>query len=110
MHRAAFAAARAGSLAIDFRHHLLHIDAFGDAMAVAAMSRGDAIIVLEMHHDPRRGSFFAGIEMDETGNIAAREFEMQALFEFSDRTHDPISFEQFVLAQWKRILSHPHPP
>jgi hypothetical protein len=106
VHRPALAAARAGRLAVDLGHHLLHVDTLGNAVAMAAMRRGDPVIVVEMHHDPGRRGLFPGIEMDEAGDVAAREVDMQPLLEFADGPHDAIGFEQPCLAQRKWVVAH----
>ena len=43
VHRAALAFAIAGALAINLRHHLGQLAAFGDQVAMAAMGRGDTV-------------------------------------------------------------------
>src|SRR5437667_1894964 len=106
MHGTAFAAARPHGLAIDLAHHLLHIEALGDAMAMTPMRRCDAIAIVEMHHDAGAGGFFAGIEMHEARYVALGEFIVDPLFEFADPPHRPIGREQALLVERKWILAH----
>src|SRR5262249_37524703 len=87
MHRAALAAAGAGGAAIDLAHHLPHFHALGDAMAMAAMGGGDAVALVQMHHDAGGRGLLACIEMDEARNVAARELDMETLLELTDRAH-----------------------
>ena len=106
MHGAALAAAGPGGAAVDLGHHLAHIDALGDAMAMAAMGGGDAVALVQMHHDASGRGLLSGIEMDEARDIAAREFDMQPLLEFADRAHGAIGLQQPGLVQGKRIIAH----
>ncbi|MNN15015.1 hypothetical protein D3C81_1281100 [compost metagenome] len=94
MHRAALALADAGLLAVDLGHHPVHIDALGDAMAVAAVVGGNAVLVVQMGHHPGGAGFLAGIEVDEAGNFAGGELHMQALLEGADGAHDPVGMEE----------------
>jgi hypothetical protein len=99
MHRTTLAVAGARRLPVDLGHHFAHIDAFGDAMAVAAMGRRNPVAIGEMQHYPRGAGFFAGIEVNEPRNVTLGEFDVQTFLEFSDRAHDPVSFEQIGLRQ-----------
>ena len=106
MHRPALARARAAGLAVDLGHHLFHADALGDAVAMAAMGRGDAVMVLQVHHDADARGLFPGIEVHEPGDVAATEIDMQTFFELADGLHPPISLEEPVFFQWEWIVAH----
>src|SRR5207237_3605782 len=84
VHRAALAPAGAGRLAVDLAHHVADIDALGDAVAMAAMGRGDAIAIVEMYHDAGGGGLLAGVKMDEAGNVALGKFIWYGFFEFAN--------------------------
>jgi hypothetical protein len=103
MHRAALARAAARGLAIDFRHHRLHVDALGDAMPVPAMGRGDAVAVVQMRHDADRRGLLSGVKMDEAGDLAAREIDMQPLLEIADGAHPAIGVQKLLFGQRKWI-------
>ncbi|MNR04828.1 hypothetical protein D3C85_1208200 [compost metagenome] len=94
MHRTALATAHAGLLAVDFGHHAVHIHALGDAVAMTAVGRGDAVAVAQVGHDPGRGSLFAGIQVDEAGDLAGGELHVQAFFEGADGAHHFIGMQQ----------------
>ena len=70
MHGAALAFAKTLRLAEDLGHHTLHINALGDAVAMAAMGRRHAVLVFQMHHDGRARSLFPGIEVNEPRDFA----------------------------------------
>jgi hypothetical protein len=93
MHRAALAAARARDFAVNLGHHFADIDALGDAVAVPAMGRRDAVLVVEMHHDAGRGGFLAGVKVHETRDFAAAEIDVQPFFELADGFHRAVSLE-----------------
>ncbi|MNG92340.1 hypothetical protein D3C79_512720 [compost metagenome] len=94
MHRTALATAHAGLLAVDFGHHAVHIHALGDAVAMTAVGRGDAVAVAQVGHDPGGGGFFAGIQVDEAGDLAGGELHVQAFFEGADGAHHFIGMQQ----------------
>ena len=60
-------------LAVDLRHHFLHVDALCDAIAMATVCRGGAVIVVQMRHDPGCRSLFPGVQMHEARDVATRE-------------------------------------
>jgi hypothetical protein len=106
VHRSAFAAARAHRLAVDFAHHFLHIDALGDTVAVAAMRRGNAVAVVEMHHDAGTGGLFAGIKMHKARYVTLGELVVHPLLELANAPHRSIGLEQALLVERKWILAH----
>ena len=65
----------------DLVHHAVEVAALGDAVAVAAVGRGDGVAVVEMHADADAGSFLAGIEMHEAGDVAGGELGMDRVLE-----------------------------
>ena len=98
VHRAALAAAKAVLAAEDLGHHRLDVAALGDAVAVAAVGRGDVILVVQMQADADPGRLLAGIEMDETRDVARRELLVDGVLELADGAHLPVGFEQLVAA------------
>jgi hypothetical protein len=98
VHRAALAAAQAILAAKNLGHHRLDVAAFGDAVAVAAVGRGDVILVVQMEADADPRRLFAGIEMDETGDVARRELLVDGVLELADGAHLSVGFEQLVTA------------
>ena len=74
VHGAALAAAEPVLAPENLVHHAVDVAALGDAMAVAAMRRGDGVAVVEMHADADARRLLAGIEMHEAGNVAGGKF------------------------------------
>ena len=70
------------------------------------MGRGDAVAVVQVHHDAGAGGFLAGIEMDEAGDVAGGELGVHALLELADGPHDPVGFEQLLFRQRERVGGH----
>lgn len=99
VHGAALTAADAGFLAVDLGHHAEHIHPLGDAMTVATVVGGDAIVIVKMGHDPGGTGFLAGIQMHEAGNLAGGEFHMQAFFEITDGAHHGVGMQQLISGQ-----------
>jgi hypothetical protein len=91
VHGAALAAAEPVLPPKDLLHHPVHVAAFGDAMAVAAMRRGDSVAVVQMHTDADARGLLAGIEMHESWNIAGRELYMHRILKLADGAHSPVS-------------------
>lgn len=98
MHRAALAAANAG-FAVDLGHHAVYIHTLGDAVAMAAVGRGDAVAVAQVGHDPGSGGLFAGVQVDETGDLAGGELDVQAFFKGADGAHHFIGMQQLFGTQ-----------
>src|SRR5262249_4418459 len=68
--------------------------ALGDAVAMAAVGAGDAVLVGEVHaHADGRG-LLAGIEMHEAGDVAGGELLLDAVLEGADRAHVAIGADQ----------------
>ena len=76
----------------------LAIAALGDAVAVAAVGRGDVVLVVQMQADADRGGLLAGIEMDEAGDVAGRELVVDGVLELADGAHLPVGLEQLFAA------------
>jgi hypothetical protein len=70
-------------------------------MAVAAMCACNAVPVPQVHADTGRYGFFACVQVNEAGDFASRKLDVQALFKFADRPHDPPSPEQRSLFDWE---------
>jgi hypothetical protein len=73
--------------------------ALGDAVAVATVVGGDAIFIVEVGHDPGGAGFLAGIQVDETWDLASGEFHVQAFLEIADGTHHGVGMEQLISGQ-----------
>src|SRR5208282_1778701 len=99
VHGAALAVAAAGLAAVDLGHHLVHVYAPGDAVAVAAVRAGDAVTVVQVAADADRRRLLARVQVDESGDIAARELRVHALLELADRPHRPVDVEQVLSGQ-----------
>src|SRR5215469_10158634 len=99
VHRAALAMAAAGPAAVDLGHHLAYVDALGDAVAVAAMGARDRVTVVEVAAYADRRSLLAGVQVDESGNLAGRELGVDAFFKISDRPHQPVGAQQLLPGQ-----------
>ena len=99
VHRAALAPAQAFAASEDLQHHRIGVAALGDAMAVAAMGRGDDVTVVEMQADADAGRFLAGIEMHEPRNAPGGEFVVHRILELADRPHLTIRAEQLFSRQ-----------
>jgi hypothetical protein len=84
----------------------MNVDALGDAVAMAAMGRGDPIDVRQMHDDAGGTCFLAGIEVDEPWNISFGKLDVNPLFEFADGAHGAIRLQQLGLGKWKWIAWH----
>ena len=52
------------------------------------------------------GRFFAGIQVNEAGNVAPAEVHVQPLLELADRAHRAVGLEQLLLGQRERIAGH----
>ena len=87
VHRAAAALAVAGRLAEEFGEHPLHVRALGDAVAVAAMRRGDLVLDRQRHADADRARFLADRQMHRAVDQAARVAVLRALLEAADQIH-----------------------
>ena len=84
-------------------HHAFDIHAFGDAVAMTTVGRGDAVMIFQMHHDANASGFLARIKVDETRDIAPAKIHMQTLLEFADRLHATIGFQKPFFFQWERV-------
>ena len=99
VHGAALTTAPPGFLAVDLGHHAEHVHALGDAVAVATVVGGDAIFIVEVGHDPGGAGFLAGIQVDETWDLAGGEFHVQALFEIANSAHHGVGMKQLISGQ-----------
>jgi hypothetical protein len=66
---------------------------------MAAMGRGDPVLVLKMHHDARAGGLLTCIEVNEPRNVALGEVRVQPFLELADRPHGSIGLQQALLVQ-----------
>ena len=87
MHRPAFATAIAFFLAQKFAEHLFEICAFSDAVAVAAVGRGDFIGSFESLANTHRYGFFAGVHMRQARHFGRQIKLVGLVFEGADANH-----------------------
>ena len=89
----------AGLAAVDLGHHLAHVHALGDAVAVAAMGAGDGVTVVEVaaHADGR--SLLARVQVHEARDLAGRELRVHAFLELADSPHHPVGAQQLLPGQ-----------
>src|SRR5678809_801140 len=79
MHRSAFAATIASGLTQELGKHGVEFSAFGNAMAVAAVSTGDVIGLPQCFADTHSDRFLAYVKMCEARHLGA-EIELVDLF------------------------------
>src|SRR6516165_10385851 len=96
VHRATLAVAAAGPAAVDLGHHLADINAFGDAVAMAAMGAGDGVTVVEVAADADRRRLLARVQVHESGDLAGRELRVHAFLELADRPHRAVDAQQLL--------------
>ena len=99
MHRAAAPLAIAALAAEELGEHRLELGALGDAMAVAAMGRGDAVGVAERHADADRRRLLPDRQMHGAVAQAADVRIFGRLLETADAMHAPQRAENVVLGQ-----------
>ena len=87
MHRAASALAVSGLLAEELCEHFRDFRALGDTMAMAAMGRGDQVILAERQGNADRTGFLADRKMHCAVNEATRIGFLRTLFEAADEVH-----------------------
>ena len=87
VHRAALALAITGLPAVELGHHAVQIGALGDAMAMAAMGRDDAVGPGQCRADADRDRFLADIAMHDAVDLAGEVIGRGALLEMADRQH-----------------------
>ena len=89
VHRAAAAAAVAGLLAEQLGHHLLEVGALGDAVAVAAVGRGDRVVGAQGEAGAGGRGLLADREVHGAVHQAAGEQVVDGLLEAADAPHGP---------------------
>ena len=99
MHRAAAPLAVAALAAEELGEHRLELGALGDAMAVAAMGRGDAIGVAERHAGADRRRLLPDRQMHRAVAQAADIRIFGRFLETADAMHPPQRADNVVLAQ-----------
>ena len=100
MHGATLAAADAISATVNLSHHGMHVAAFADRMTVATVIGGNLVTLIQMHAEPGRAGFLAGIEVNKARNFAGGEFHVQTFLKLTDSFHHPVCFEKFIFAEW----------
>ncbi|MNG00959.1 hypothetical protein D3C84_839170 [compost metagenome] len=76
-------------------------------MAVTTVVGRDAIVIAQVGHDAGGRGFFAGIQVDETGNLARGELHVQALFEGADGAHHLVGVQQLIVGERCRHFYSP---
>ena len=109
VHGAALAFAAPALAPVDLLHHPPGVDALGDAVAVAPVGGGDPVGWAEVHHDPGAGRLLAGVEVDEAGDVAPGEVDVEPFLELADGPHRPVGREQAVPVERELVVSHGFP-
>ena len=94
VHRAAAPLAIAGFLAEEFGEHRLQVGALGDAMAMAAVGRGDSVGVGQRHADPDRRRLLPDREMHGAVGQPAHIRVFGRFLEAADAVHAPQGIER----------------
>ena len=90
VHRAALAAAIAARPAVKLQHHALRLGALGDRVAVAAMVRGDAVVLAQIGADAGRDPLLPDRDMQRPGDFAGLVRLERGLLEGADAHHRAI--------------------
>jgi hypothetical protein len=53
-----------------------------------------------VHAHAGGGRLLAGIQVNEAGDLAGGELDVQALFEFADGAHQPVGVQQVSVLSW----------
>ena len=69
-------------------------------MAVAAVGRGHVVAISQVGAYPDRNGFFAGVQMDEAGNLAFAELELHPVFKRPNELHALVHPYQLVFAEF----------
>jgi hypothetical protein len=99
MHRAAFALAVAGLLAVDLGHHLLHVRALGYAVAVAAVVAYEAVLNTQVLAHPCGDGFLPDVGVDEADDVAGIELSHHSLLEATDGKHRRVQIDECLIIQ-----------
>jgi hypothetical protein len=110
VHQAALTVARTALLAVNLLHHLDDVHALRDAVAMAAVRTGDAVAVVQVHHDAGGRGLLTGVQVHEPGDVTAREVDLQSLLELADGLHRPVGVKQVVPIQGKGCAGHAQSP
>ena len=94
VHRAAAASAVAGLAAEQLREHPAEVGALRDAVAVAAVGRGDPVVVAQVRADAGGDGLFAGVAVDRSPDLVLAEERRAPLLEAADRPHDAVQIER----------------
>src|SRR5581483_6890412 len=108
MHRAALSAAGTTGSTKEFSHHSVDIAALGNTMAMAAVGRGNVVVVLKVHADADRARFLSRIEVRIAGNIAGPHLLHDTLFEPTNHSHGSIGLDELFF--WQLQSRHPSHP
>jgi hypothetical protein len=92
--RAALALAVAGRLAHQLGHHLVELPTLGDEVPVAAVRRGDLVVVGERGAHARGDRLLADIEMEEARQLGGLGQLTGRLLEQADADHAAVQVHQ----------------
>ena len=94
VHRAAAAAVGAAVLGHQLGEHAERVEALGQAVAVAAMSRGDDVVGAQRPAGADSRGFLADREVDEARDLAVAVERGDALLEAADDEHPAVHLDQ----------------
>ena len=87
VHRASFAPAAAGSLAVDFRHHTVEVGSLGQDVPVAPMGADHIIILPQSSAHPNGDCFLADGGMEKARDLSGEKGFSHLLFKMTDLQH-----------------------
>jgi hypothetical protein len=87
VHRTALSTAVSGFFSKQFRKHQFRRRAFGEAVAVPAMSAGHVVIMAQSFANPHGDRFFADVEVRQTRHQRARVQFIHIFFKQADGHH-----------------------
>ena len=102
VHRAAAALAVAGRLAHQLGHHLVELAALGDEVAVAAVGRGDLVVIAQRGAHTGRDRLLADVEVEEAGKLGGLGEPARRFFEESDPHHAAVQVHLHVGREFHR--------
>ncbi len=94
VHGTALALAVSRPLAVELRHHPIHLTALGDEMPMAAMRARDIILFIKAAAYTRRDRFLPDVQMHEAGYLPPRIQPGDALLKTTDLQHGPVYIDR----------------
>jgi hypothetical protein len=104
VHAAAAALAVAGGLAEQLGVHELQVRPLRDRVAVAAVRRGDDVVIAQRRHDAGGHCFLADVEVQEAGHPPAFHELARLLLEEPDTHHSAVQIEQHFWRQGRNFV------